>query len=120
MRESNVTVPEEQSLFNMNLALLQRIDKILTLIAQAKLTGKVSEQYACLYTLIGELFYKLNEEEKKELTKLFDDIGKMNKKLYSKVPDKQLIDLMFKAENFMKECMDKRGMLGTNKDERGL
>lgn len=117
--------PDDQSAFNMGLAILFRIDKVLTEIAVSKLNADIKGWYAGLFALKGEIYYKLKEEEMKQLDDLFEKLAPIlvdynrKAKLGMAFPSPQLTKLMEEIETQMKIYMDVRGMLGvTKKDPR--
>ena len=63
--------PDDQSAFNMALAMLYRIDKVLTHISVMKMQGDFQGWYAGLFSLKGEVYYTLKEEQRKETDDLF-------------------------------------------------
>lgn len=125
MAEPEFISPDEQSAFNMGLAILFRIDKVLTQIAMSKLQGDVRNWYAGLFALKGEIFYKLKEKEREEIEFLFSKvaplIAELNRKTSSGVSFQNplLAKNLEIIETKLKEYMDARSMLGvTKKDPR--
>lgn len=112
---------DEQSAFNMGLAILYRIDKILTQIAAAKLSGEIKLWYASLYTLKGEIYYKLKDAERKEIDTLFNRAAPLlqeaNKRarMGGGIQNPVLNSILEKTETQLKTYFDKRGMLGVTK-----
>jgi len=112
---------EDQSAFNMGLAILYRIDKILTQIVAVKIIGDTKGWYASLYTLKGEIYYKLKVEERKAVDELFGTASPLlmesNKKARAGITMQHpmLNGILEQIETKLKELMDKRGMLGVTK-----
>ncbi len=114
---------QEQSAFNMGLAILFRIDKVLTQIAMSKLSSNTQDWYSGLFTLKGEVYYKLKEEERKEIGKIFavtapliNDASRKSK-TGATTKDPRLIVMLEVIETKLKEYMEKRGMLGAKKGD---
>ena len=113
----------EQSVFNMGIALLIRIDKILTEIAIAKMRGDQKTWYAGLFALKGEVFYLMTDPEKKELNKMLEEIYPLislsNKKARTGYifQDPKLAWMLENIENSIKSSLHKRGMMGAKRND---
>lgn len=114
---------EEQSAFNMGLAILSRIDKILTFISTAKLTSDVQAWYSGVFTLKGEVYYKLKPEERAEIDSLLTRCAPLVtqatrfSKLGRSFSSPDLLKLLDATETRLKELLDARGMLMAKKSD---
>lgn len=69
----------EESVFNMALAYLKRIDKLLSLCAMSSMNGDIIKWHNCLRSVYRELAIRLNDSEKEELDGRNEDLIDKNR-----------------------------------------
>lgn len=125
---------DDQSVFNMGIALLIRIDKILSEIAVAKMRGDTKIWYAGVFVLKGEVYYQLKaggldeqknkiKDERKEVDDLFKQVAPMitetnrRSKQGQNYQDPKLALKLEEIETKLKESLHRRGMMGAKRND---
>lgn len=108
-----------QADWNMGMAYLQRVDKILTDIAKSRFMEDGRNHYRWLFNLRAEIYLKLNKEEREQLQTFLRECTEELKKLdYKEQTSLNLSSALDKAELFMRDCMEKHNLAIPNKEGR--
>jgi len=114
----------ERSEFNSNLATLERIDDLLKKCREAAFVGDLSAWFKFLRNLRKEAQVKMPDDEKEKCTKEYKSLEKIHE-LYLLHADKKGISKTFdrnldEFELYLREFMNKKGMLLRDDEDRGL
>jgi len=119
----------EKSEFNMGIAILVRIDNLLTAASIFSQRRLLDEWYNTLLPLAGEVEYsfepeerKINNDFKKKINPLHQKylIHRSKNKIYSFEEFGGFYDLLRNYENFIRKAMDKRKILLKAQEESQL
>ena len=128
------THTKEESNFNMALARLKRVDILLSTATAASMTGDFVNWNNCLNSVAREISFAFNEDEKlyneaykivigelipEFLSKIKYDKGiYVLKNPYDSYPNYSILgNLLSVYEDFVREALSKRSMLGSNKPD---
>lgn len=108
----------EESVFNMAMAYLQRIDKILFMAQDTAIRGDIDGWLSHLRALRREISVKIKPEESELLDQKLLEINKMLADHRFKVMNKGLIlSKLDEMDIFMRRIMQDRGMLLPSKND---
>jgi len=107
----------DESVFNMALAYLIRIDRLLNMAQDAALQMNMDSWLNNLRGIEREISVKTNEEEDKDLEKDFNEINKFMANPQNKISNKQTILMqLHRLDKKMRRLMQKKGMLLPSKE----
>jgi len=107
----------DESVFNMAMAYLKRIDQILYKAQEAATTGDIDEWLNQLYAIRREVSVKLKSEEEEELRKKFSELVKFLTPI-NKIKQRGKIRTMLdEIDIFIRKKLQERGMLLPSKSD---
>lgn len=125
----------EEALFNLNIALLKRIDELFTALAMARINQELRGCYDITYQIETEIEHILNEKDMKPVNELKKKIYKIIEKYpdiwHPNPRDRQrleilkqhypaLSNLLIQWDRMLRKLMSDKGMLSQEKGEQGL
>ncbi len=125
----------EDALFNLNIALLKRIDELFNALAEARINQDLRGCYDITYQIETEIEHILNDKEIEPVNELKEKIYEIIKKYpdiwHPNSRDRQrlevlkqhypvLSNLLIQWDRKLRKLMAKKGMLSQEKGEQGL
>lgn len=118
MYNSNYSNAGSETLWSMDMAMLMRIDQILTQCTRASIDRKLSYWFELCLALKREVSYMFNEKEEKENTEKIKSLIELNQE-YLKHENNirnfkdygKYYGLIEDYERFLKQCLYRRGMM---------
>ena len=107
---------DEHETWNMALAYYKRIDDLLTYCTNSRMKGKGHSWFKGIQSLYFEVYPKMSDEQKEDAEKMLDELTQLVNTDMKQIPTKKFMAL----ELFLRNILEKKGMLTPKRDTAGL
>lgn len=107
----------DQSVFNMAMAYLQRIDRLLYKCQEAAHSGNIDAWLNCLYGIRREVSVKLKDTEPEELKGMFSEVVKLLTPADRIKKRAEILNKLDEIDIYMRLKLQERGMLLPNRSD---